>query len=655
MRRPVQIIFLLVFTLLFFFLSTVFDPPIIPNFFFHLDPLLILGTILASKKVVSGLFFSLLMIGLTLIAGRFFCGYICPMGTLLDLLPSGSSSQTKKDLNLPLDLKNIKYYFLIIFIASAAAGLSIFYLLDPLVILSRFYAFFLYPLITFLSNLTLDFIRPLARHFNWTEISYQSFPQPFFYLNLIAFLIFTSIIALNFIRTRFWCRFLCPLGALFSIVSHVGIVKREVSDACNTCLVCRDTCPMGAMGDDPVNYRTAECIQCLKCMKICPQEAISFKPRFSFQSPVYSRIDISRRNLVFSLAGGLGISFLTYSRPSAQLRPKRLIRPPGAIPEKDFIKSCIRCGQCMNSCLTNTLQPSLFEAGFSGLWTPRMDLRFAGCEQNCNLCGQVCPTQAIRPLNLDERRYARVGTAVIHKEICLVWEQDKLCLICDERCPYNAIVFKVKKGVRRPFVQENKCNGCGLCQEACPVEGKSAIVVYPLGEIRLKEGSYLEAAGENNLSLKKNEGFDQLAYRQPLFFLLPVDVNGFKKTEEAKIYNRKDLFNYINGAAEFYLDLNFNGLIVGNYQRNNETLTVELYQMGSPEDAFRVFLHDTSGETTRLENDWVYSSGFLKLRKQEYYLKIFSFSRGDSLKKEIVAMGKVIETRIVKNRVLTSY
>ena len=166
----------------------------------------------------------------------------------------------------------------------------------------------------------------------------------------------------------------------------------------------------------------------------------------------------------------------------------------------------------MKVCITNTLQPSLFESGIEGLWTPRADLRFAACEQTCNLCGMACPTQAIRDLNLQEKKHAKIGTAVILKEKCLVWEQDKVCLICDEQCPYNAIVFKMVDGFRRPFVIENKCNGCGFCEHKCPVEGDAAIVVNQLGEMRLKEGSYLEEAKRLELTLNEDEGYDKFLF-----------------------------------------------------------------------------------------------------------------------------------------------
>jgi len=144
--------------------------------------------------------------------------------------------------------------------------------------------------------------------------------------------------------------------------------------------------------------------------------------------------------------------------------------------------------------MSHTIQPSLWEAGLDGIWSPRLDLRLAPCEKHCNRCGQVCPTGAVRPLSLEERTHAKIGTAILLRERCLVWEQDKKCLVCDEICPYDAIEFREVEGMRRPFVTESRCNGCGYCEHKCPVQGQSAIVVARMGEIRLERGSFVEEA-----------------------------------------------------------------------------------------------------------------------------------------------------------------
>ena len=281
---------------------------------------------------------------------------------------------------------------------------------------------------------------------------------------------------------------------------------------------------MGVVAEDPRAIRFPECIQCRTCAKVCPQHAITFPASFSLGGE-YSKIDLSRRGFLYSLAGGLGIGFLAIQTPYALTHGRhQLIRPPGAIPETEFLRTCIRCGECMKSCLTNTLQPSLWESGFSGLWTPKMEPRLAPCDQNCNVCGRVCPTQAIRSLSLEEKTHAKVGTAVLRKEMCLVWAENKICLICDEICPYNAIVFRPVEGYRRPVVVASKCNGCGFCEQRCPVRGESAIVVTSNGEIRLKEGSYMKEAEKLQLEFKPDPGDDK--------FIL--EESGFKIEEGKK-------------------------------------------------------------------------------------------------------------------------
>jgi formate hydrogenlyase subunit 6/NADH:ubiquinone oxidoreductase subunit I len=103
---------------------------------------------------------------------------------------------------------------------------------------------------------------------------------------------------------------------------------------------------------------------------------------------------------------------------------------------------------------------------------------------------------------------------VLKKESCVVWAQDKLCLICDEICPYNAIVFRTIDGYRRPVVLPFHCNGCGFCEARCPVQGESAIVVVPNGEIRLAEGSYLTEAKRLQLDLTPDAGNDRFILEQ---------------------------------------------------------------------------------------------------------------------------------------------
>ncbi len=163
--------------------------------------------------------------------------------------------------------------------------------------------------------------------------------------------------------------------------------------------------------------------------------------------------------------------------------------------EKDFLDACLRCGECMKGCPTQALQPSLLQAGLEGMFTPVLTPRVGACEEQCNLCGQICPTGAIRSLPLIEKQYAVIGNATIERNLCIAWEQGKVCLICDEVCPYDAVEFKLVKDelgtIKRPFVIEEKCVGCGQCEKGCPVNGPAAIHITPVNEVRKNTGSYV--------------------------------------------------------------------------------------------------------------------------------------------------------------------
>jgi len=525
MRTIIQALSLLLFSTLFV-LATYKLPNWLPaDIYLRLDPLLGMNAVFAAREIIGRALWSLTTIGATLIIGRFFCAYICPMGVSIDFLDLLFFRKKKRQgLKFEAGLRKVKYFLLIIFITAAITGLSLAFLMDPMALLTRFYTFFLYPFVTTLINLFLDLVRPLFQALGWVTLSHLHYPQPVFYMSAITFIIFGGIIALNRLVPRFWCRYLCPLGALLSLFAPLGLFKRRVNEDCNECMICQKSCPMGAISEDPRGTHLSECIQCRTCAKVCPQNAITFPASLSLGGE-YSKIDFSRRGFIYSLAGGIGVGFLATQTPFTLRQSKfQLIRPPGAIPETEFLRTCIRCGECMKSCLTNTLQPCLWETGLSGLWTPKMDPRLAPCDQNCNVCGKVCPTQAIRSVTLDEKTHAKVGTAIIRKEMCLVWAQNKICLICDEICPYNAIVFRPVEGYRRPFVIASKCNGCGFCEQRCPVKGESAIVVMPEGEIRLREGSYVKEAKKLQLEFKPDPGDDKYI----------LEESGFKVEDKKK-------------------------------------------------------------------------------------------------------------------------
>ncbi len=166
--------------------------------------------------------------------------------------------------------------------------------------------------------------------------------------------------------------------------------------------------------------------------------------------------------------------------------PAEWIRPPGALPEKEFLSLCIRCAECMKVCTTNALQPALFETGMAGAFSPRLIPRMGYCEYNCTLCGQVCPTGAIQRLSLAEKQTFVMGKAVFDPEVCLPYARGESCITCEEHCPLpeKAIRFREvavtrptgeRVVVKQPFTVLRLCIGCGICVAKCPVEGAPGV------------------------------------------------------------------------------------------------------------------------------------------------------------------------------------
>src|SRR6185436_16765594 len=159
------------------------------------------------------------------------------------------------------------------------------------------------------------------------------------------------------------------------------------------------------------------------------------------------------------------------------------VRPPGSLPEPQFLQACIRCGECFKACPNNVLQPLGFQQGLEGLWTPAVAADHAGCESSCNACGQVCPTGAIRALPLAEKKVARMGLAIVNKSTCLPYAGREACQLCVDECVtagYHAIEFTrvgtemddsgaplEDSGYLAPVVRADLCVGCGLCQTRC--------------------------------------------------------------------------------------------------------------------------------------------------------------------------------------------
>lgn len=531
-RRTIQAFFLILFFYLFLNavykgdFSTLAEKNIRPHhpirFFFDIDPLITITTWLATGTIYKGLIFSLIILSFTMIMGRFFCGWICPLGTINHLVGSlkpSLKSVKRIDKNKLSSAQSLKYYILIALMISAFLGSLQIGLLDPNSFLWRSLATSVLPAFSYAWQSISSFIYSLHIPYVFIIIDYLNH---FFYKLAIAGriffyhygwligLIFLLVLYLNRIVPRFWCRYICPLGALlgyFSKLSIFGLEKRD--DKCDDCNICLLGCQGGANPQGKTKWISSECMMCFNCYESCPQGALKFKFFPKNKETTADMVDITRRKVLISL--GAGIAFIPLSRASDKIEKNYnpyLIRPPGAIEEKDFLRKCIKCGECMKICPTNALHPALLEGGIEGLWSPILIPRIGYCENTCVLCGYACPTEAIKELTEEEKLGTngkpgiKIGLASIDRGRCLPWALKIPCIVCEEHCPTSPkaiyleeTIIKDRNGkeikLKLPYVDPKLCWGCGICEYKCPVKDKPAIYVTNIGESRSKSNQLL--------------------------------------------------------------------------------------------------------------------------------------------------------------------
>ena len=483
-----------IFSQIFFFLSFFFlliqagksgtESFTFTDSFFYLDPLLFLLNIISTHTITILFFFSLIPVLLTVVVGRFFCGWVCPMGTIHHFFSWVFKKSKKEKKGVHKNLLKVKYLVLIFIIISSIVGTQIGGWLDPFSLLTRSVSVAVNPSVNYLMEHSLKggamdtgvVSKVLKPVYKFSRKNVLTNKQRVHTQTIIIGLIFFAFIFLNLYRRRFFCNYVCPLGALYGFISKFSFFNLKVNDTCKTCNVCANNCTYN--GSPYKDYMKSECMTCFNCVKDCPSDSIDVKwgvPKKSNRTV----INIGRRKILGSILSGLFIAPLP--RISVKTKPRfhNYTRPPGSVSEKNFLKRCVRCGECMQVCPTNFIQPALFQTVIDGIWTPVLNAQSGYCEYECNKCTQVCPTSAIEELTVEQKKMFVIGIAIVDKNRCYTYADGYNCAVCEEHCPVpeKAIRFrevdvwnfqgKLVK-VKQIYIVPDLCIGCGICENVCP-------------------------------------------------------------------------------------------------------------------------------------------------------------------------------------------
>ncbi len=542
-RRAYEVLFLGFFLFFLFITDLRYLKGWPVSLFLEATPLVAVATALTTHTIYRNLVWGLVIIAITMMLGRVWCNWMCPFGILHHFFGwIGNRRNTKQmiEVNRYRKIYAIKYYILAAMIAMAALWMIPTAIDAPGQIwqayrgaelkqtgVSRVIAAvetgfaraaeehkrgnsslqigLLDPIALTVRSMTTSVLPTVHKA---TESVYTE-PREYWQAWVVGLIFFGFLVA-NWWIPRFFCRVVCPLGALLGIFSRFALWRIDRDPVrCTDCDLCLKSCE-GA-SDPQGDLRKSECFVCLNCIEDCPHDALSFRflPRKASEVTYPA---VGRRALV--LSGLFGLLFFPMTRLSGGVRKnfqRGVIRPPGSVTEDEFLRRCIKCDQCIRVCPTNVLQPALFEAGLEGLWTPIMISKMGWCELNCTLCSQVCPTGAIREISIAEKLGTgpfeakgpiKTGTAFYNRGRCLPWAMDTSCVVCEEVCPVSPKAIFTRNvevtdrwgatmELKRPYIDPVKCIGCGICEHECPVKDDPAVYVTAIGESRNKERSLL--------------------------------------------------------------------------------------------------------------------------------------------------------------------
>jgi ferredoxin len=426
------------------------------------------------------------LIVLTLVFGRIYCSVICPLGIMQDVF-GWLGKKSKKNRYTYSKQKHVLriIFFGLMLAAIVLGGGTIVQLLAPYSAFGRICTNLLQPVYMAGNNV----LASIAEHYDsyafyHTNVWMRALPS------LIISIVTLGILAVLAWRNgRTYCNTICPVGTLLSVFAKFSWLKiRFDVDRCKNCSLCTKNCKAACIDFKTHTVDPLRCVVCGDCIESCKFGALKYSIGSSTTSD--ATVDSSKRTFLLSSAllataamaqqkdkimdGGL-------AEIEDKIAPERQtpIMPPGARSKQNFEQRCTGCQLCISECPNEVLRPS------SDLWhlmQPTMSYERGYCRPECNRCSEVCPAGAILPLKHEDKASTQIGHAVWIKKNCIPLADGVECGNCARHCPVGAIEMVPsdpddEASPYVPAVNENRCIGCGACENLCPARPYSAIYV----------------------------------------------------------------------------------------------------------------------------------------------------------------------------------
>ncbi len=421
---------------------------------------------LAGEITVAGVVAVLTLLLATFLFGRLFCAVVCPFGTCQDILGLVRPNRTS---SLP-NLRALRYGIAAFSLLLLAGGWAVlFRFLDPF---SRFAAM----VGAAKSVVSADDGVLLSSGVVWSAV------VPFVLLFLLVMW-----------KRRVYCVALCPVGTVLGAVAKFSRWRLRFQKDCSECGRCDAICPTGCIDSAAKLIDAERCVLCLQCVSVCARGGVAYalagSPTSRQRVDTAVAVDSSRRK--FLLAGsvivvgatalGRGFSRVFQGVARAADNVRGLILPPGAIDSERFARHCTGCQVCAATCPAKIIKPSPF-----GFGPVRLDFSENGCAYDCTRCNAACPSDALRPFNLVDKQWLRIGEAKVELPKCRIVKDGVACGMCAKACPKGAIFMTPgPDGVDVPEVAAFHCIGCGVCRAVCSVTPKAitvtAVEQLPMG------------------------------------------------------------------------------------------------------------------------------------------------------------------------------